>query len=144
MAVNPSQPHKAHVIIIQDDKGQREMLLKRSRYSIGRSQQADISVQSPFVSRHHATIIRQFDNEGHTYYEVVDGDGRKASVNGILVNGKKVLNQHLKNGDKIVFGPEIFVQYQHCQRDIFPAMHPDDPFDITLIDPAMIGNDFED
>ncbi len=144
MAINSAQPHKAHLIIIQDDKGTREMLLKKSRYSVGRSQQSDVRVQSPFVSRHHATIIRQFDSEGFTYYEVLDGDGRKASANGIVVNGKKVLNQQLKNGDKIVFGPQVSIEYQQCQRDVIPTMPPDDPFDIKLIDTAMMEDDFDD
>ena len=144
MAVNPAQPHKAHILIIQDDKGKKEILLKKSRYSIGRSQQCDIIIDSPFVSRHHATIIRQFNQEGYTYYEIFDGDGRKPSANGILINGKKVNHQDLKNRDKVVFGPQVFLQYQHCQRDVFPSMPPDDPFDITLIDPAMMSNDLDD
>lgn len=144
MTANQAQPHKAHILIIEDDKGKREMLLKKSRYSVGRSQQCDVRIHSPFVSRHHATIVRQFDEDGYIYYEIVDGDGKKSSANGILVNGKKVAHQHLKNGDKVVFGPQVFIQYQHCQRDIFPSMPPDDPFDITLIDPAMMGSEWED
>ncbi|BAQ60724.1 hypothetical protein GM3708_1130 [Geminocystis sp. NIES-3708] len=141
----PAQPHKAHILIVEDDKGRREMLLRKSKYSIGRAQQSDIRIHSPFVSRHHATMIRQFDDQGYTYYEIVDGDGNKnCSANGILVNGRKVNNQHLKNGDKVVFGPQVFIIYQHTQRDIFPSLPPDDPFDITLIDPAMMISELED
>jgi pSer/pThr/pTyr-binding forkhead associated (FHA) protein len=144
MAVKQAQPPKVHVLTIKDDTGKRQMLLKKSRYSVGRSQQCDIRIQSPFVSRHHATIVRQLDEQGATYYEILDGDGRKASANGILINGKKTNNQQLKNGDKVVFGPQVFLQYQHCQRDIVPSIPPDDPFDITFIDPAMINNNFDD
>ena len=143
MAVNPAQPHKAHVAIVEDDNGRREVLLKKSKYSIGRSQQSDIRIHSPFVSRRHATIIRKFNDEGHVYYEIADGDGQKPSANGIIVNGKKVLHQQLKNGDKIIFGPQVSIEYRHCQRDTFPSLPPEDPFDITLIDPAMMGTDGE-
>ena len=145
MPQSPAQPHKAHILIVEDDKGRREILLRKSKYSIGRSQQSDIRIHSPFVSRHHATMVRQFNDQGYTYYEILDGDGHKnVSANGILVNGRKVTNQQLKNGDKVVFGPQVFIVYQHCQRDIFPSLPPDDPFDITLIDPAMMITDWED
>jgi pSer/pThr/pTyr-binding forkhead associated (FHA) protein len=144
MLQNPAQPHKSHILIVEDDKGRREILLRKSKYSIGRAQQSDIRIHSLFVSRHHATMIRQFDDQGYAYYEIVDGDGyQKGSANGILVNGRKVSNQQLKHGDKVVFGPQVFIIYQHTQRDIFPSL-PDDPFDITLIDPAMMANESEE
>lgn len=145
MKKTPVQPHKAHILIVEDDKGRRELLLRKSVYTIGRSQQCDVKINSVFVSRHHATIIRKFDEQGYIYYEIVDGDGKNnLSVNGILVNGKKVTNQPLKHGDKVVFGPQVFIVYQHCQRDIFPSLPPDDPFDITLIDPAMMVGELEE
>ncbi len=145
MPVKPAQPHKAHIIIVEDDKGRREFLLKKSIYSLGRAQQCDIRIRSLFVSRHHATLIRENDENGYVYYQIFDGDGKdKLSANGILINGRKVNGYKLKHGDKVVLGPQVFVVYQHCQRDIFPSMPPDDPFDITLIDPAMMVGDLED
>ena len=145
MKKRPVQPHKAHILIVEDDKGKREILLRKSTYSIGRSGQCDIKINSAFVSRYHATMFRKFDEEGYVYYEIVDGDGRgKSSANGILVNSKKVAIQRLKHGDKVVFGPQIFLIYQYCQRDIFPSLPADDPFDITLIDPAMMLGELED
>ncbi len=145
MKKNLVQPHKAHIIIVEDDKGKREILLRKSVYTIGRSQQCNIKINSAFVSRYHATILREFDSQGYVNYKIVDGDGQaKFSVNGILVNGKKVANQLLKHGDKVVFGPQVSIVYQHCQRDIFPSLPPDDPFDITLIDPAMMIGELDD
>jgi pSer/pThr/pTyr-binding forkhead associated (FHA) protein len=145
MAGKPAQPHKAHILIIEDDKGRREILLKSSRYSLGRTQKNDIIIHSPFVSRNHATLIRHFDEDGYVYYQVMDGDGaEKLSANGILINGRKVISHSLRHGDKIIFGPQVFALYQHCQRDLFPTMTPDDPFDITLIYPAMMIDDLED
>jgi pSer/pThr/pTyr-binding forkhead associated (FHA) protein len=145
MAVKPAQTNKSHFLLVEDDKGRKEIILKKTSYSIGRGKQCDILIQSPFVSRHHATILRRFRDDGHVYYEIVDGDGKgNTSANGILINGRKLNSHELKHGDKIVFGPQVFAIYQRCQRDIFPPMPPDDPFDITLIDPAMITDDTGD
>ncbi len=144
MTAQIAQPHKAHILIVEDDSGSREILMKKSKYSIGRSPKCDIILNSPFVSRCHATLIRKFNDDGNTFYEVIDGDDKgQNSANGILINGRKVNGEELKHGDKLVFGPQVFAIYQHCQRDIFPLMPPDDPFDITLIDPAMMVNELD-
>ncbi len=145
MALKPVKPDKTHFFIVEDDKGRKEVILKKIRYSIGRTQKADIRINSPFVSRHHATLFKIFNDDGHEYYRIVDGDGRgKLSSNGLIINGRKAYAHDLKNGDRIVFGPQVIAVYQHSQRDIFPSMPPDDPFDITLIDPAMMVNEFEE
>ncbi len=138
-----AQPHTAHIIVVEDDKGKRELLLRKNKYSIGRGKKIDIVIQSPFVSRHHATIMRIFDEDGYAHYHIVDGDGKSPSANGILVNGHKVNNLQLKTGDKVVFGPQVSITYYQSTRDIFATLSPDDPFDITLIDPAMMGTEFE-
>lgn len=144
MAAKPAQTYKSHFLLVEDDKGRREIILKKTSYSIGRSQNCDVLINSPFVSRHHATILRRFREDGSVYYEIVDGDGKgNLSSNGMLVNGNKVTNHELRHGDKIVFGPQVFIIYHHAQRDVFPTMPPDDPFDITLIDPAMMNDETE-
>jgi len=61
-----------------------------------------------------------------------------------LINGSKLASHDLQHGDEIVFGPQAFAIYQYRQRDVFPTMPPDDPFDITLIDPAMMDIELED
>jgi pSer/pThr/pTyr-binding forkhead associated (FHA) protein len=145
MVTKPAQTYKIHCLLVEDDRGRKEIILKKTSYSIGRGKQCDIPIHSPFVSRHHATILRRFRDNGNVYYEIVDGDGRgNFSANGILVNGRKLTSHELKHGDKIVFGPQVFAIYQHSQRDIFPTMPPDDPFDITLIDPSMMADDREE
>jgi pSer/pThr/pTyr-binding forkhead associated (FHA) protein len=145
MAAKPAKPHKEHVLIIKDDKGTREYVLEWATYSIGRSQECSIRLHSQFVSRHHATLLKTFREDGSDYYRIVDGDDRgKLSVNGLLVEGNKVSSYNLKDGDKVVFGPNVFAIYQHRHYDVFPTIPPDDPFDITLIDPAMMINDIEE
>ena len=145
MPVQPAQSHKAHILIVEDDKGRREFLLKKVKYSLGRARECSIRIRSLFVSRHHATLRREYDEDGYIYYQIFDGDGKdKLSSNGILVQGRKVNGYKLRHGDKVVFGPQVFAIYHHCRRDIFPSMPTEDPFDITLIDPAMVVGDLED
>jgi pSer/pThr/pTyr-binding forkhead associated (FHA) protein len=96
------------------------------------------------VSRHHATLVRRKE-EDHYYYRIIDGDSEgNNSVNGLLINGKKVRFHDLKHRDKVVFGPQVEAVYEYREYDIFPTIPPDDPFDITLIDPAMIDDEEND
>jgi pSer/pThr/pTyr-binding forkhead associated (FHA) protein len=142
MAAKPAIHREEHVLIVVDGKGQKEVILKEDTYSLGRGQQCDIRLNSQFVSRHHATLLKRTRENGDDYYRIIDGDSEgKVSVNGLLVNGRKVLFHDLKDGDKVVFGPQVTATYQHRQYDVFPTIPPDDPFDITLIDPAMIDGD---
>ena len=145
MAAKPARHREEHVLIVIDGKGQKEIILTEPFYSLGRGQQCDIRLNSQFVSRHHATLIKRLQEDGEFYYRIIDGDsGGKVSVNGLLVNNQKVLFHDLKSGDKVVFGPQVSAIYQHRQYDVFPTIPPDDPFDITLIDPAMIQGDDEE
>ncbi|GAB4227917.1 MAG: hypothetical protein Kow0049_08520 [Stanieria sp.] len=145
MTAKPVKHREDHVLIIIDGKGQKEIILTDEAYSLGRGQQCDIRINSQFVSRHHATLIKRVRDDGNDYYRIIDGDSTgKVSVNGLLVNGRKVLFHDLKDGDKVIFGPQVSAIYQHRQYDVFPTIPPDDPFDITLIDPAMIDGEEED
>jgi pSer/pThr/pTyr-binding forkhead associated (FHA) protein len=133
------QPQKEHFFLVEDDKGKTQILLTEPIYSIGRALDCDICLRSQFISRHHATLLRQINEEGETYYRLVDGDGRgRSSANGFLINGQKRLSQDLVHEDEVIFGPQVFAIYQYRQRDRFPTLPSNDPFDITLIDPAMM------
>jgi len=138
MTAKPVKHREDHVLIVTDGKGHREIRLQEQAYSLGRGQQCNIVLQSQFVSRHHATLIRR-ETEESNYYRIVDGDASgKTSVNGLLIDGKKVRFHDLRNGDKVIFGPQVEAVYQYREYDVFPTIPPDDPYDITLIDPAMI------
>ncbi|MBV5257842.1 FHA domain-containing protein [Synechococcus moorigangaii CMS01] len=135
-----------HVFFVQDDAGQREYILTAPHYLIGRHSGCGIHLQSQFVSRLHATLIRFLDNEGRVRYRIVDGDGlQKASANGILVNGNKVSAVVLQTGDIVTFGPQIIARYerrsQRLQTSLKTNPGEEDPFDITLIDPAMMDDE---
>lgn len=141
MTAKPVKHREEHVLIVTDGKGHREILLQEDMYSMGRSKHCNILLQSQFVSRHHATLIKR-ELEDNYYYRIIDGDSEgKTSVNGLLINGKKVRFHDLKNGDKVIFGPQVEAVYEYREYDIFPTIPPDDPYDITLIDPGMIGDE---
>lgn len=141
MTAKPVKHREEHVLIVTDGKGHREIQLQEQNYSLGRGNQCNIILQSQFVSRHHATLIKR-EEEDYNYYRIIDGnsDG-KTSVNGLLINGKKVRFHDLKNGDKVIFGPQVEAIYEYREYDLFPTIPPDDPYDITLIDPAMIEDE---
>ena len=144
MAPKSAQPYIKHLLIIEDDRGRKEVILENPTYSLGRASDCDLRIYSQFVSRYHATLLKCSPEDGYTYYRIIDGyPPGKTSVNGLMVNGHKVSSHDLKHGDQIVFGPQITVTYQYCHRDLFPTIPSDDPFDITLIDPAMMDNNTE-
>lgn len=141
MTAKPVKHREEHILIVTDGKGHREIRLLDPAYSLGRGGQCDIVLQSQFVSRHHATLTKR-EEEDSSYYRIIDGDSSgKTSVNGLLVNGKKVRFHDLKNGDRVIFGPQVEAVYEYREYDIFPTIPPDDPYDITLIDPAMIDDE---
>ena len=141
MTAKPVKHREEHVLIVTDGKGHREILLQKNMYSVGRSKECSILLQSQFVSRHHATLIKR-ESEDNYCYRIIDGNSEgKTSVNGLLINGKKVRFHDLKNGDRVVFGPQVEAVYEYREYDIFPTIPPDDPYDITLIDPGMLGDE---
>lgn len=141
MTAKPVKHREEHVLIVTDGKGHREIRLQDDNYSLGRGKHCSILLQSQFVSRHHATLVKR-QQEDSSYYRIIDGDSAgKTSVNGLLINGKKVRFHDLKNGDKVIFGPQVEAVYEYREYDVFPTIPPDDPFDITLIDPAMIEDE---
>ncbi|MCW6034671.1 FHA domain-containing protein [Spirulina subsalsa FACHB-351] len=148
MAAKTAKLHQEHLLIIEDDKGRRSVPLIEASYSIGRDQSCDIRLSSQFVSRRHAILNRRLQADGTSFYEIVDGDENgKRSVNGLLINGVKLqdqTNHSLQHGDEVVFGPQVFAIYQVRQRGVMPSASNDDPFDITLIDPAMMMGDFDE
>jgi Protein of unknown function (DUF3662)/FHA domain len=75
--------------------GGRRNVLSGSRVVLGRSREADIVIQDPNVSRRHAEVRR--DDGG---WQIVD----LGSTNGIKVNGRRVANQPLREGDQITIG----------------------------------------
>lgn len=149
MSVSP--PPVEHLFIIEDSQGRRAIPLVGASYVVGRARTCDIQVASLFVSRQHAVLRRQVKGDGTSTYLIIDGDpSGKPSVNGLLINGQKQTQHRLKHGDQVVFGPQVMAVYQArfsaglTARGGIDLGMKDDPFDITLIDPAMMSWDGAD
>ncbi|NEQ34492.1 MAG: FHA domain-containing protein [Leptolyngbya sp. SIO4C5] len=133
-----SESQFSSILIVEDSKGRREIILDGSVYSIGRDPKCDIRLSSQFVSRHHATLVQLPRDDETFYYRIVDGNLKgKPSANGMMINGRKIQAHDLKNEDEIVFGPQARAIYYQLRRDSGSTLPPDE-FDITLISPGMI------
>ncbi|MEA5574246.1 FHA domain-containing protein [Calothrix sp. UHCC 0171] len=131
---------ESHLLIVEDDRGRKEINLDRPVYSIGRDRECDIRLNSQFVSRRHATLVRlPRDESNHTYYyRIVDGDAKgKPSANGLMINGRKLPAQDLKNEDEIVFGPQVRAIYYLLKDSMRTGQTDSTEYDITLINPGM-------
>lgn len=129
-----------HLLIIEDDKGRKEVPLESKIYSIGRDQKSDIRLYSQFVSRRHATLVPYPREDGTYFYRIIDGDLQgRVSANGLLINGRKLKAHDLQDEDEIVFGPQVRAIYYILKRDSMPTVPPDE-FDITLISPGMMSD----
>jgi multidrug efflux pump subunit AcrA (membrane-fusion protein) len=67
--------------------------------TIGRTPDNDVQIDAKFISRHHAVILA---GPTHTIIEDLN------STNGVIVNGRRVLRQTLKDGDVVIIGKAPF------------------------------------
>lgn len=78
--------------------------LERESVILGRALGADVRINDTKVSRHHAQIITVVNPETkNSSYHLADLD----SSNGTFVNGHKINEETLRNGDKITIGKHI-------------------------------------
>jgi hypothetical protein len=70
-----------------------------SRTTIGRTRENDLQIDAKYISRHHAVI---FAGPTHTIIEDLN------STNGVIVNGRRVMRQTLRDGDIVLIGAEPF------------------------------------
>jgi len=89
------QPEPPTLIISLDGETLREVPLELPRLLIGRSEHNDIAINSKFISRHHALLVR---NSGATFLMDLN------SSNGTFVNSRRVSNQVLMHDDVIKVG----------------------------------------
>jgi hypothetical protein len=93
----PPEPEREIVTLTVDGKKHE---LTSPRVVLGRSRAADVRVADVNVSRRHAEV-RQ---EGTTYW-IVDLE----SMNGTILNGKRVEKEQLRDGDRITLGSSEIV-----------------------------------
>ncbi|MEN9229662.1 MAG: FHA domain-containing protein [Thermostichus sp. DG02_5_bins_236] len=106
-----------HVLVIDDDEGRRAVALNAATYSIGRDPNSAIVIHSSAVSRQHALLLRLPQKARQYTYRLLDGNIEgKRSTNGIMVNGEKCFSWDLKDGDQILLGEQVPIQY--CIRQL--------------------------
>ena len=74
---------------------QKNIVLNRTPFAVGRKVDKDLVIADPRVSRDHAQIIQ----EGADFYLVDQG-----SKHGTFVNGERIQRQKLERGDRLEFG----------------------------------------
>ena len=89
----PPAPPTLYVSL--DGKTLQELTFEKSRLLIGRSAHNDIPIDSKFVSRHHALLVR---NGSTTFLTDLN------STNGTIVNSRRVSNHVLMHNDVIALG----------------------------------------
>ena len=109
-----------YILAFNFTNNQQIIHLDESQYSIGRSPENSIVIESEAISRFHATIVKQVNKDGNVSFFLVDGVPHgEPSRNGLFVNGNKCSKHKLKHGDIIQFDPEI--QANYYEQDFSPS-----------------------
>lgn len=101
-----ADPNAKLVISIQG-AADREVPLGNARLLIGRSERADVRIESVFVSRYHALLIR--DGGQDLLLDL-------GSTNGQLVNSRRVVRSALRDRDLIQIGPARIVYHNNAAQ----------------------------
>lgn len=115
----------ARLVITLQGMPDREVALDAGRILIGRGEEADVRIDSVFVSRYHALIVR---DAGHDL--MLD----LGSTNGLLVNSRRVLRRALQHRDMIQVGPAK-VTYLNTKAE--PVTLPDPGETISFARPGF-------
>lgn len=86
------------IVVRQGKEPGRMFELRKDRVTIGRSRDSDIFLEDLAVSRLHTTINRESGG-----YVLRD----EGSANGTYVNGKRITEQPLEEGDEIQVGQSV-------------------------------------
>ena len=82
--------------------------LFKDRLTIGRTDQNDIQLNAAYVSRRHAVVVTD-----HATTRVIDW----GSKNGVFVNGDRITEHFLENGDIVTIGTAEFRYEERPKRD---------------------------
>jgi hypothetical protein len=83
------------IIVIREDKPIDQILMEKTKLTIGRRAECDISVKDPAVSGNHAEI--EFVGNGYIVRDL-------GSTNGVHVKGRQIKEHALKDQDLITIG----------------------------------------
>lgn len=119
------QAQTAKLIVTEDGRVIGTSQLK-DRMLIGRSRSNDLCLDSHYVSRHHAALVRE--DGGYCFSDL-------NSVNGVLVNGTPVRQARITNGDVLAIGPFRLKLSIGEELEVEPI---EDPASSTLADTAVM------
>jgi pSer/pThr/pTyr-binding forkhead associated (FHA) protein len=97
-APTPSAPGR--YLVVDDDGYQQLLELTQPITRIGRSFAATLQIEDPSISRRHAIVVQRRET-----VRILDD----RSLNGIVVNGRRVAEAELRDGDVIVLGRVVVV-----------------------------------
>jgi hypothetical protein len=113
------------VVISMQGLPDKDIPLVGGRILVGRGEDADVRIDSVFVSRYHALIVR---DDGHDL--MLD----LGSTNGLVVNSRRVLRRALQHRDVIQVGPAK-VTYLNTKAE--PVTLPDPGETISFARPGF-------
>jgi hypothetical protein len=85
--------------VMRSAEGKRAIALRKTRTVIGRGSEADVRIHDSKASRKHASIF--FTG---TEFRVRD----ESSLNGTLLNGSRVMEYAIRDGDELLVGDTLF------------------------------------
>lgn len=86
------------LLIREEGDGEVVHVLGR-KTSVGRTPDNDLRINAKYISRRHAVILA---GPAHTIIEDLN------STNGVLVNGRRIRRQMLRDGDSVMIGKAVF------------------------------------
>ncbi|HEY0942200.1 MAG TPA: AAA family ATPase [Steroidobacter sp.] len=102
---------QAKLVITAQGEAEREVSLKADRILVGRGDEADVRIDSVFISRYHALIVR--DGNRHLLLDL-------GSTNGLLVNSRRILRRALRHRDLIQVGPARVMYINEQANNVQP------------------------
>jgi pSer/pThr/pTyr-binding forkhead associated (FHA) protein len=93
-------PASGRYLVVDDDGYQQLLELTQPITRIGRSFTATLQIEDPSISRRHAIVVQRRGS-----VRILDD----RSLNGVIVNGRRVAEAELRDGDVIVLGTVVVV-----------------------------------
>ncbi len=112
MSESTDKPTLNHALIVKDRNGPKAYWLTAEVYTLGRDASNSIRIDSQYVSRHHAMVIRGNDVNGECSYQIIDGDSNgHPSTNGLFLNEQRIDFADLENGFEIRMSCDVTILY---------------------------------
>jgi chromosome segregation ATPase len=98
-AIQEQMPDGDTRLLIRTEGDSEVVHVLGRKTSVGRTTDNDLHIDAKYISRHHAVILA---GPAHTIIEDLN------STNGVLVNGRRITRQTLRDGDSVMIGKTMF------------------------------------